>query len=101
MDETMNEMEEFDNIIALTDEEGNEVNFEFIDSIEYEGGEYAVFLPTDENEENEVVILKVEEVEDSDEVSFVSIDDENTLNAVFEIFKTKFEEEYSFEDDAE
>ena len=51
------EQEEDDmNIITLTDEEGNQVDFEFIDLVEYEGKEYIVLLPTEEEEQEQVVI---------------------------------------------
>ena len=78
-------MNEFDNIIVLNDEEGNEVEFEFLDLIEYESGQYVVLLPV-EDETDQVVILKVEEVSDEEE-SYCAVEDEATLNAVFEIFK--------------
>lgn len=90
--------EELDNIIVLNDEYGNEVNFEFLDLIEYNGEEFIVLLPCDDSDEAaEVVILKVEDV-DSNEESYVSVDDENVLNAVFEIFKDRFKDEFNFVD---
>lgn len=95
--------EELDNIIVLNDEDGNEVRFEFLDLIELEGEEYVVLLPiSEEGEEDdgEVVILKVEDTdEESDEESYVSVDDEDTLNEVFEIFKEKFKDEFNFVDE--
>ena len=98
-----NEMnEELDNIIVLNDENGQEVRFEFLDYIEYEGEEYVVLLPATEEEEEEageVVILKVEDTEDEEEDSYVSVDNEETLNAVFEIFKEKFKDEFNFVDE--
>lgn len=98
---TPNNGEELDNIIILNDENGNEVKFEFLDLMEYEGEEYIILLPTEEGEDNdEVVILKVEDVEDdSDMETYVSIDDEDTLNAVFEMFKEKFKDEFNFIDE--
>lgn len=99
MDEN-NVGEELDNIIVLNDEEGNEVNFEFLDLIEYEGEEYVVLLPTEEEEDSdEVVILKVEDTEDEETESYVSVDDEDTLQKVFEIFKDKFKDEFNFIDE--
>ena len=94
------EGEELDNIIILNDEDGNEVEFEFLDLIEFEGEEFVVLLPVTEedDEEGEVVILKVEDTESEDEESYVSVDDEETLSKVFEIFKEKFKEEFNFED---
>ncbi len=98
---TPNNGEELDNIIILNDENGNEVKFEFLDLMEYEGEEYIILLPTEENEDNdEVVILKVEDVEDDPDMeTYVSVDDENTLNAVFEMFKEKFKDEFNFIDE--
>ena len=98
---TPNNGEELDNIIILNDENGNEVKFEFLDLMEYEGEEYIILLPTEEGEDNdEVVILKVEDVEDdTDMETYVSIDDEDTLNAVFEMFKEKFKDEFNFIDE--
>ena len=94
--------EELDNIIVLNDEEGNEVKFEFLDLIELDNEEYVVLLPITaegEEEEGEVVILKVEDTDDdSDEESYVSIEDEDTLNKVFEIFKEKFKDDFDFVD---
>ena len=99
--ENMNEGEELDNILVLNDEDGNEVDFEFLDLIEYEGEEYVVLLPVEEEESEEpgeVVILKLEDTEADDEESYVSVDDEEVLNRVFEIFKHKFEDEFNFVD---
>ena len=103
MDENLDGVnEELDNVIVLNDEDGNEVNFEFLDLIELEGEEYVVLLPmSEEGEEGEgeVVILKVEDTDDdSEEESYVSVDDEATLNQVFEIFKDKFKDEFDFVD---
>ena len=92
-------MEEFDNKIILNDEAGNEVEFEFLDLIEYQGEEYVVLLPADETEEaGEVVILKLEDTDDEDNESYASVDDETVLNAVFDIFRDKFKDEFNFVD---
>ena len=102
MDEDNELDENVSNIIILNDENGNEVQFEFLDLIEYESEEYVVLLPVVEDgddDDGEVVILKVDDSEDgSDEESYVSVDDEDTLTAVFEIFKEKFKEEFNFTD---
>ena len=92
--------EELDNIIILNDEDGNEVQFEFLDLIELDGEEYVVLLPTeDDEEEGEVVILKVEDTDSEEEESYVSVDDQDVLNKVFEIFKEKFKDEFNFIDE--
>ena len=95
--------EELDNIIILNDEDGNEVQFEFLDLIELDGEEYVVLLPVSEEgeeDEGEVVILKLEDTdEDSEEESYVGVDDEEILNKVFAIFKEKYKDEFNFVDE--
>ena len=95
--------EELDNIVTLKDEDGNDVKFEFLDLIDYEGEEYVVLLPAEETEDSEpdeLVILQLEKGSDenSEEETYVSVDDEDVLNAVFEIFKEKFKDEFNFVD---
>ena len=89
--------EELSNIITLSDEEGNPVDFEFLDLIEYDGGEYAVMLPMEEDD-GDVVILKVEESDDPELENYCSVESEETLSAVFEIFKERFKDEFNFAD---
>lgn len=94
------EMMENDNIIVLTDEDGVDVEFEFCASIEYEGNEYVVLLPT-EDDDGEVVILQVMEDENAaedDEATYVGVDDDDVLQAVFEIFKEQAGDEFDFEE---
>ena len=93
------ESEELDNIIVLNDENGDEIEFEVLDLIEYEGEEYVVLLPNDEEDADEVVILKLEDTDSEDEESYVSVEDEDVLKAVFEIFKEKFKDEFNFIDE--
>ena len=93
--------EELDNIVVLNDEDGNEVRFEFLDLVELDDEEYVVLLPIEEDEEGdgEVVILKLEDTdEDSEEESYVGVEDEEILNRVFAIFKEKFKDEFDFVD---
>lgn len=95
--------EELDNIIILNDENGNEVKFEFLDLIDFENEQYVVLLPIQEGgeeDDGEVVILKLEDTdEESDEESYVSVEDEDTLMQVFNIFKDKFKDDFDFVDD--
>ncbi len=91
--------ENFDNVIVLNDENGNDAEFEFLDLIVYEEEEYVVLLPVEESDgAGEVVILKLEETDNDSEESYVSVDDEDTLMAVFNIFKNKFKDEFNFVD---
>lgn len=83
-------------IIALEDDLGHEQEFEFLDVVEYEGEEYLVLLPTDEDA-TECMILRIESVDDESE-SYVGIDDEELLQKVFEVFKERYKDEFAFED---
>lgn len=83
-------------IITLEDDLGNEQDFEFLDTVEYEGDEYIVLLPADEQEQSEVMILKVESLDDENE-SYAGIDDEDVLQAVFNIFKERYKDDFDFE----
>ncbi len=92
--------EERDDIVVLLGEDGEEVEFEHLDTIEMEGNEYVILLPLEEqeNEEvDEVVILKIEHNEDGED-SFITVDDEEELNRVFEEFKKRMEDEYDFDE---
>ena len=89
-----------DNIITLNSESG-EVRFEFLDLVEYNGDEFVVLLPADDPDESgEVVILKLDTIdEDAEEESYIGVEDEGTLQAVFNIFKDKFKDEFDFVDE--
>ena len=85
-------------IIILQDEDGNEVEFEFLDAVEYDGENYVVLLPVEESDApGEVVILQVE-YDDNEEESYTSVDDSDVLTAVFEVFKDKFKDDFNFVD---
>ncbi|MBO5066610.1 MAG: DUF1292 domain-containing protein [Clostridia bacterium] len=84
--------------IVLTDEKGKDAEFEFLDIIQYNGEDYVVLLPAEESDEaGEVVILKIEGSGDDNE-SYVSIDDDNALMLVFEIFKERNKDLFNFVD---
>ena len=96
--ENMNEMlpEEEMNIITLTDENGEETAFEYLDCIEYEGKEYLVLIPADEDAD-EIVILEVQPVDEENE-NYLAVNDEATLEAVYAIFKERFKDILNFAD---
>ena len=87
--------EEEEGVLLLTDENGVETAFEYLDCIEYEGKEYLVLMPMEE-EDGEVVILEVEPVDEEIE-NYLAVEDEALLNTIFEIFKEKFKDVLEFE----
>ena len=95
MENIVSEEEEV-SVLTLTDENGAEVEFEYLDCIDYQGKEYLVLLPMEE-EAAELVILEVEPVDEENE-NYLAVEDEATLNAVYGIFKEKFSDVLEFED---
>ena len=89
-------MEEEESILTLTDENGEDMDFEYLDCIEYQGTEYLVLMPADE-ESNEIVILQIEPVDEENE-NYVAVMDEAILDAVFDIFKERYKDVLQFED---
>lgn len=89
-------LEEEVELLSLTDENGNETQFEYLDCIEYKGTEYLVLLPA-EDDSAEIVILAVEPVDEELE-NYLSVEDQATLDAVYGIFKERFKDVFNFED---
>ena len=93
-----------DSYVYLTDEDGNEFPFEFLDVITYQDEDFGIFFPAQEEDDDadqeEVVILKVIPHDDGS-VDFVSIDDEDTLNAVFDLFLENLRQQFALETDAD
>lgn len=88
--------EEESNIFSFIDEEGNEIELEYLDNVFYQGKEYLVMMPIDE-EDNAVVILEVEPQDDENE-NYLSVDDDETQDAVFAIFKENNKDILEFAD---
>lgn len=90
------EEEEETSILTLTDENGQDTDFEYLDCIPYQGKEYLLLLPAEEAA-TDVVILEVEPVDEETE-NYISVQDEAILNAVYDIFKEKYKDVLTFEE---
>ena len=88
--------EEESSILTLTDENGVDTEFEYLDCIEYEGKEYLVLIPTEEDA-IDIVILEVQPVDEENE-NYIAVESEDILDAVYEIFKTRYSDILTFED---
>lgn len=91
--------EEYTNVITLTDSDGSDVDFEVLDIVPYKEHEYVIMLPVDdESDSPEAVILELLEAEeDNEEDMLQGVDDEEILNAVFNLFMEKNAGEFQFE----
>ncbi len=91
--------EQLSNVFPLQDENGNDVFFELMDYIAYEGKDYAVMLPVDDTEdEGGVVILQVEPLDEETD-NFLGVKDEAILDAVFALFQERNPELFEAEEE--
>ncbi|HHU69128.1 MAG TPA: DUF1292 domain-containing protein [Thermoanaerobacterales bacterium] len=86
---------ENDNTIVLHDEEGQEWKFDVIDIITVDNKDYALLMPLNGFEEDEVYVFRIEEDENGDQV-LIDLDDEEELAMVEEAW-----EELVYEEDDE
>lgn len=98
MNKNMNEEEfdELDNIVVLTDEDGNDVEFEFLDVVSVDENEYVILLPVEEMEKGEVVIFRIDG--EGEEESYIGLEDEAEAEKVFKAFKEKAKDDFNFAD---
>ena len=100
MSEENLEQEQDDGIIELVDDEGTVVKFRLLDVTEYKGEKYTLLLaaePNDDVEEDEVVIFRLNEEEETLE----PIEDEALLEEVFEFYKSETEAKELYPDEKE
>lgn len=88
--------EEEAQILTLTDENGQDTDFEYLDCLTYQGKEYLILMPAGD-EETEIVILEIEPVDEENE-NYLAVEDGDTLNAVYDLFKEKYKGILTFED---
>ena len=86
------------NFITLTDEDGQEIELEYVDALELDGQTYMAFFPTMEEDEDKdgeedygLVILK-SVVEDGEEM-LSTLDSDEELNRVYDAFMEQLMED--------
>lgn len=87
-------LQDEESILTLTDENGEELQFEYLDCIELDGVEYLVLMP---EESNEIVILEIQPVDEENE-NYVAVENEEILDKVYGIFKERYKDILEFED---
>lgn len=95
----MSEEEELleEEIVELIDDDGNVIKFKLLDVTEYKGEKYTLLLaaePNDEIAEDEVVIFRLNEKEETLE----PIEDDALLQEVFDFYQQEVEDEEIDED---
>lgn len=84
-------MAEEDQLIETVDENGNVVKFELYDIVEVDEQEYALLLPVGDDENDEVVLMKL--TKDGEEYLFETIDDDEEFDKVANYVESMDEEE--------
>ena len=88
-----------ENLVIFTDDEGNELEFEHLDTISVNKKVYIVCVPfIEEAEEIEEVMIFEARKDAEDEDCFVPIEDEAVLEAVYVEFKERNSDMFDFED---
>lgn len=80
-----------DSIITLTDDQGIEVDFLLLDVVEYDEKDFLVLLPLEDEADEEDNVLILQAVRNGDEESYIGVEDETVLNAVFNLFTQQLE----------
>lgn len=95
----INNEEEMADIFTLTDEDGNEIDFEVIGEYEKDGQRYFAMIPTEDEDANddvcEYVILKL--AMDGDEEVLVTVDDDDELDDIADYFDDLFSQELDYD----
>ena len=91
-----NPLEEEESQITLTGEDGEEITFDYLDCLTYQDTEYLVLMPT-ETDETQIVILEIQPVDDENE-TYLPVEDEAILDAVYGLYKEKYKDILTFED---
>ena len=82
------------NTFILTDDEGNEYEFELLDFVDLEETLYAVLVPTEQDGvEDDMGIVIMETVFENNEPVFTFVEDENIAQRVLNEFAARAEEE--------
>jgi uncharacterized protein YrzB (UPF0473 family) len=80
--------EEMD-VFTLTDEEGNENQFELLASADVEGVTYLALQPMEDENDDSYVILKLVTDENGDDI-LVTIDDDDEFDKIADLFEDEF-----------
>ena len=88
--------DDLDNIVVLTDQNGEDTEFEFLDIVEYDGKEYCILMPVETADDGEVVIFRIEG--EGEDEQYVGVEDEEECQRVFEAFREKAKDDFNFVD---
>lgn len=76
------------NFVTLTDDEGKDIELEYIDALEYNGTTYMAFFPVveEDSEEEEYGLIILKSQMENGEEFLVTIEDEEEIDKVYDLF---------------
>lgn len=86
-----------DDIVELNNEFGEGIKFHFLDLVEYKEKEYVILLPVN-SDDGMVVILEIISDDNADKEEYISVDDNNILEEIYNIFKHQRKNDFDFID---
>ncbi len=89
-------MQEEESLLTLTDENGNDETFEYLDCLEYQGKEYLILSP--QEEPSQIVVLEIQPVDEENE-NYLAVEDDAVAQAVYDLFKEKYKDVLTFEEE--
>ncbi len=85
-----------ESLLTLTDENGNDETFEYLDCLEYEGTEYLILSP--QEDPGQIVVLEIQPIDEENE-NYLAVEDDAIAQAVYDIFKEKYKDILTFEEE--
>jgi len=89
-------MQEEESLLTLTDENGNDEVFEYLDCLEYQGKEYLILSP--QEDPGQIVVLEIQPIDEENE-NYLAVEDDAVAQAVYDLFKEKYKDILTFEED--
>ena len=80
------------NSVFFVTEDGENIEFNIIDETKLNGISYILVTDSPQDESGDCYIMKDISSEDEEEANYIFVEDENELNAVFEIFEKMMDE---------
>lgn len=84
-----------ENIILLTDEDGEEIPYELLDDMTLEDRRYVILAPLYEDEVDDGTVVIFEVAEEDGEEAFLPVESEAIEQRVFDCFRAS-DEDYEF-----
>ena len=88
-------------IMTLEDEDGNEVEVELMDTLEYNGCTYFAFIPAEVSLDGSYELMIMKQEIYNGEQTFATLDDEDEYNEMYQIFSERLEDAFEEEDGEE